>query len=558
MGIMRAAVQVRPRRPARAPASSTGRGSRLDDEVGAIRARWSTTPSSGPLNVTGPAPGDQRRVHQGRSPAAVHRPAPWIVPGVRDARRPRRVRRRGRAGQPARAAGVLEREGYTVPPRDRRTPRCPRCWTADPVTDPSCPTPSTSWSSVPGSPGCAPRGRWRGADRSVVVCEAADGVGGRVRTDVVDGFLVDRGFQILNTSYPALRAAVDLDALDLRRVRARGRGARRRRPAAPPRRPAPPPLLGPADRARRAARAARQGSGSRRAPLRCAARAARTPGPRAGALRRRGPRAVRASAAPRRGPVPAAVPVRRARRRATSRRRRGWSSAVLAQLRARRPDAALARHRRGARPPRGAPAGRDGAPRHARRAAFAPRARRGTTDARDRPRGRGDRRHRGHRRRRAARRPRRRAAAVRADHATTTSPTRRRPARRCCTSTAPAGRWSTPWCSPPRRPPTPPTTATSSSPPSSAPSRCPSRACAPSWSGSGASATAPGSTWRRCRIPHALPAALPPTPPRLRRPVDLGDGPVRGGRPPRHPVGAGRAGERAADRAGGAGAARLS
>jgi phytoene dehydrogenase-like protein len=55
------------------------------------------------------------------------------------------------------------------------------------------------------------------AGRSVVVCEADDGVGGRVRTDVVDGFLVDRGFQILNTSYPALRAAVDLDALDLRR-----------------------------------------------------------------------------------------------------------------------------------------------------------------------------------------------------------------------------------------------------------------------------------------------------------------------------------------------------
>lgn len=54
------------------------------------------------------------------------------------------------------------------------------------------------------------------AGRSVVVCEASDGVGGRVRTDVVDGFLVDRGFQILNTSYPALRAAVDLEALDLR------------------------------------------------------------------------------------------------------------------------------------------------------------------------------------------------------------------------------------------------------------------------------------------------------------------------------------------------------
>ena len=54
----------------------------------------------------------------------------------------------------------------------------------------------------------------RGLD--VVVLDAADRPGGRVATDVVDGFRCDRGFQVLNTSYPALRAAVDLDALDLR------------------------------------------------------------------------------------------------------------------------------------------------------------------------------------------------------------------------------------------------------------------------------------------------------------------------------------------------------
>jgi glycine/D-amino acid oxidase-like deaminating enzyme len=54
----------------------------------------------------------------------------------------------------------------------------------------------------------------RGLD--VVVLEAADRPGGRVATDVVDGFRLDRGFQVLNTSYPALRAAADLDALDLR------------------------------------------------------------------------------------------------------------------------------------------------------------------------------------------------------------------------------------------------------------------------------------------------------------------------------------------------------
>ena len=50
----------------------------------------------------------------------------------------------------------------------------------------------------------------------VRVLEAGDAVGGRVRTDRVDGYTLDRGFQVLNTAYPALRRLVDLDALDLR------------------------------------------------------------------------------------------------------------------------------------------------------------------------------------------------------------------------------------------------------------------------------------------------------------------------------------------------------
>ncbi len=55
----------------------------------------------------------------------------------------------------------------------------------------------------------------RGND--VVVLEAADGVGGRVRTDEVDGYLLDRGFQILLTAYPVAQRVFDYDALDLRR-----------------------------------------------------------------------------------------------------------------------------------------------------------------------------------------------------------------------------------------------------------------------------------------------------------------------------------------------------
>lgn len=53
------------------------------------------------------------------------------------------------------------------------------------------------------------------AGREVRVLEASDGVGGRVRTDRVDGFLLDRGFQIVLDAYPELRARIDLDALDL-------------------------------------------------------------------------------------------------------------------------------------------------------------------------------------------------------------------------------------------------------------------------------------------------------------------------------------------------------
>ncbi|WP_158864505.1 FAD-dependent oxidoreductase [Leifsonia sp. AG29] len=51
--------------------------------------------------------------------------------------------------------------------------------------------------------------------RDVVVLEAADRVGGRQRTDRVDGFALDRGFHVLNTAYPAVRAAVDVDSLSV-------------------------------------------------------------------------------------------------------------------------------------------------------------------------------------------------------------------------------------------------------------------------------------------------------------------------------------------------------
>jgi hypothetical protein len=60
---------------------------------------------------------------------------------------------------------------------------------------------------------CAQRLSRQGVD--VVVLEAADAVGGRVRTDTVNGFLCDRGFQLLNPAYPEAKRVLDLTALRL-------------------------------------------------------------------------------------------------------------------------------------------------------------------------------------------------------------------------------------------------------------------------------------------------------------------------------------------------------
>ncbi|HTF58920.1 MAG TPA: NAD(P)/FAD-dependent oxidoreductase [Actinomycetes bacterium] len=51
---------------------------------------------------------------------------------------------------------------------------------------------------------------------AVTVLEAGDGVGGRVRTDRVEDFLLDRGFQVLLTAYPEAAEALDYGRLELR------------------------------------------------------------------------------------------------------------------------------------------------------------------------------------------------------------------------------------------------------------------------------------------------------------------------------------------------------
>jgi len=54
-----------------------------------------------------------------------------------------------------------------------------------------------------------------GAGVRPLVLEASDGVGGRVRTDLVEGFRLDRGFQVILEAYPECRRVLDYEALQL-------------------------------------------------------------------------------------------------------------------------------------------------------------------------------------------------------------------------------------------------------------------------------------------------------------------------------------------------------
>lgn len=57
------------------------------------------------------------------------------------------------------------------------------------------------------------------AGYEVQILEASDDVGGRVRTDRVDGFLLDRGFQVFLDAYPTARDILRLDRLGLQAFR---------------------------------------------------------------------------------------------------------------------------------------------------------------------------------------------------------------------------------------------------------------------------------------------------------------------------------------------------
>jgi hypothetical protein len=80
-----------------------------------------------------------------------------------------------------------------------------------------------------GAAGLACARRLQAHGLAVAVLESGDAPGGRVRTDEVEGFRLDRGFQVLPVSYPEAQQALDFDRLRLRPfargaiVRANGR-----------------------------------------------------------------------------------------------------------------------------------------------------------------------------------------------------------------------------------------------------------------------------------------------------------------------------------------------
>lgn len=53
------------------------------------------------------------------------------------------------------------------------------------------------------------------AGKKVLVLEASDRVGGRVKTDRIDGFILDNGFQVLLTEYPEAKDLLNYDRLKL-------------------------------------------------------------------------------------------------------------------------------------------------------------------------------------------------------------------------------------------------------------------------------------------------------------------------------------------------------
>ena len=54
--------------------------------------------------------------------------------------------------------------------------------------------------------------------KSVLLLEATNQVGGRVKSDVVDGYICDRGFQVINPKYPQVAKSGVINQLDFKKI----------------------------------------------------------------------------------------------------------------------------------------------------------------------------------------------------------------------------------------------------------------------------------------------------------------------------------------------------
>ena len=180
-------------------------------------------------------------------PSAAHGARRAVLGAARDLPSPRagprlprgvcRRRRRG-AGKPA-----LRRARRTRPPTARRR-SSERTVGARREEDASAERTNVDADVVvvgAGLAGLRCAGALTARGLSVVVLEQADRPGGRVRTDVVDGLRCDRGFQLLNPSYPAVRRHVDVERPGPAGCRPRGAGGRCLRSGAHGRRPGATP-----------------------------------------------------------------------------------------------------------------------------------------------------------------------------------------------------------------------------------------------------------------------------------------------------------------------------
>ena len=53
-----------------------------------------------------------------------------------------------------------------------------------------------------------------------IIIEASDRVGGRVKTDIIHGYQLDRGFQVLLTNYEYAKKYLDYTKLELQKIKA--------------------------------------------------------------------------------------------------------------------------------------------------------------------------------------------------------------------------------------------------------------------------------------------------------------------------------------------------